>query len=83
MGLLGKKGWDLLRFGCLHDIYVEDLDIILRLLLIHPGVLNFVDDIQALNSPSENCVLIIKPWLLKLVYGSRKYGRSNLQSSLL
>ena len=47
----------------LHDLYIENLDIFLRFLLVYPRILNLVDDIQPLNSSPENGMLVIKPGL--------------------
>jgi len=47
----------------LHDFYVENLDVFLWFLLVDPSVLDFVDNIQTLNRPSKNGMLVIKPRL--------------------
>ena len=47
----------------LHDLYVENLDIFLRFLLVYSRILNLVDNIQPLNSSSEDCMLVVKPRL--------------------
>jgi hypothetical protein len=41
----------------------DNLDILLRLLLIHLGILNLMHNVQALNRSSEDSMLIIKPRL--------------------
>jgi hypothetical protein len=51
-------------FHCLHDFYVEDLDVFLGFLFIYPRILDFVDYIQSLDRPAENGVFIVKPGLL-------------------
>jgi hypothetical protein len=43
----------------LYDINVKHLDILLRLLLVRPHILNFVDDVKSLGSTTKNRVLSI------------------------
>jgi hypothetical protein len=43
----------------LYDINVEHLDILLRLLLVRPHILNFVDDVKSLCSTTKNGVLSV------------------------
>jgi hypothetical protein len=43
----------------LYDINVEHLDILLRLLLVRPHILNFVDDVKSLGSTTKNGVLSV------------------------
>ncbi len=57
------KGIFHITFVVLHDFYVEDLDVFLGLFLVHPCVLDLVDNIQPLNCPAKNCVLVIEPRL--------------------
>lgn len=47
----------------LHYFYVENLDILLRFLLINSRVFDLVNHIQTLNGSAEDCMLVIKPWL--------------------
>ncbi len=64
-----KNGTELGRKGiigidcCLHDFYVKDFDIFLRLFFIYSRILDFVNDIQALNSSSKYSVLVVEPRL--------------------
>ena len=48
----------------LYDINVENLDILLRLLLVRPHILDLVNDIKPLCGTTENCVFSIQPGLL-------------------
>lgn len=47
----------------LHNLYVENLDVFFGFLFVHSGVLDLMDNIQALNRPSKDSMLVIKPWL--------------------
>jgi hypothetical protein len=60
---VGKKraGGYLIAF--LHDLYIENFDVFLWFLLVDPGVLDLVDNIQTLNRPSKNGMFVIKPRL--------------------
>lgn len=53
--------------------YVDDLDILLRLLLVHPSILDLVNNVKSLISPSENGVLLVQP---KSLLGSDEELRS-------
>jgi hypothetical protein len=48
----------------LHYRNINNLDIFLRFLLVYPNILNPMYHIQPLNCPTENRMLIVKPWLL-------------------
>lgn len=50
----------------LHDFDIEDFDILLRLLFIYSRVLDLMDNIQALNRSSEDCVFVVQPRLEQL-----------------
>lgn len=50
----------------LYNINIENLDILLRLLLVRPHILDLVDDIKPLCGATENCVLSIQPGLLRV-----------------
>ena len=56
----------------LHNVYVEDLDILHWLVLMRLNVLDAVNDIQALDTATENGVLVVKPWLF-FTLASRMY----------
>jgi hypothetical protein len=47
----------------LHNLNIQNFNILLRLLLINPRILNLMNNIQALNRPPKNRMLIIKPRL--------------------
>lgn len=47
----------------LYNINVEDLDILLRLLLVCPYILNLVDDIKSLCCAAKDGVLAVQPGL--------------------
>ena len=47
----------------LHDVYVENFDILLGFLLIHSGILDLMDDIKTLCATTEDRVLAIEPRL--------------------
>lgn len=49
--------------GCLVNRDVDDLDVFLRLLLVHLCVLDAVNYVQALDRPTEDRVLPVQPWL--------------------
>jgi hypothetical protein len=51
----------------LHNVDIEHLDILFRPLLVSPGVLDLVYHIQTLDSTPKNSVLIVKPWLVRLL----------------
>lgn len=62
---------------------VDDFNILLRLFLEDPRVLDLMYDIQALNGSSKNCVLVIQPRLLGSVscgVGITTRTRFDLQS---
>lgn len=56
-------GINSISFTRLHDFYVKNLDVFLGLFLINPSVLDFVNDVQTLDGPSKDRMLIVQPWL--------------------
>jgi hypothetical protein len=74
------------RLCNLHNLNIQNLNILLRFLLINPRILNLVNNIQTLNRPPKNRMLIIKPRLQHihqqsfLTYTNKK-EIGNLQSS--
>jgi hypothetical protein len=51
------------RLCNLHNLNIQNLNILLRLLLINPRILNLMNNIQTLNRPPKNGMLIIQPRL--------------------
>jgi hypothetical protein len=51
------------RLCNLHNLNIQNLNILLRLLLISPRILNLMNNIQTLNRPPKDRMLIIKPRL--------------------
>lgn len=47
----------------LHNLDIQNLDVLLRLFLVHSGILYLMHYIKPLNCPAENGVLVIQPWL--------------------
>jgi hypothetical protein len=52
-----------LALRTLHNLNIQNLDIFFWLLLVHPCILNLMNDIQALDRPSESRVLVVQPGL--------------------
>jgi hypothetical protein len=46
-----------------HDRYIDDLDVLLRLLLVYTCVLDPMNDVEALDGSSKDGMLSVKPWL--------------------
>lgn len=47
----------------LHNGYIDDLYVLLRLLLVYPRIFNLVYDVQPLNRPAEYGMLVVEPRL--------------------
>ena len=46
---------------CSANGYVDYFNVFLRLLLVHPGILDFVNNVKSLKSPSKYGVLPVQP----------------------
>lgn len=69
------------RLASLCDRDANDLDILLRLLLVHFCVLDLMHDVHALDCSSEDGVLVVKPWLVEIKnMDQHTHVESHLQS---
>ena len=44
-------------------VYIENLDVLLRLFLVRPDALNLMNHIEPLSCATKDCVLVIEPGL--------------------
>jgi hypothetical protein len=51
----------------LHDVYAQDLDIFLGLLLVRPGTLDLVYDVKSLCRTTKDGMLAIQPGLTNII----------------
>jgi len=65
MGFVCSSYYTLILYNhlLLYNIDVENLNILLRLFLVCPHILDLVNDIKPLCGATENCVLSIQPGL--------------------
>lgn len=72
------------RFLNLYNVDVEDFDVLFRPLLVSPGILDLVNHIQALDSTTENSMLVVKPRLFtRSAKWNLKNGRFQRECHLL
>lgn len=72
------------RFLILYNVDVEDFDVLFRPLLVSPGILDLVYHIQALDSTTENSMLVVKPRLFtRLAKWNLNNGRFQKECHLL
>ena len=64
----------------LYNRDINDLNIFFRLLIMDPDIFNLMYDVQSLNCPAKNCMLVVQPGLL-VVSLPLDVRESNLRSS--